>query len=57
MYCQAKLDDVQIKKCIKQAKSLKTIETLKQELYASDLQNSELREVLDSELSSEIDTF
>ena len=57
MYWRAKLDDIQIKKCMKQAKSLKTIETLKQELYASDLQNAELREVLDSELSSEIDTF
>ena len=57
MYWRAKLDDVQIKKCMKQAKSLKTIETLKQELYALDLQNAELREVLDSELSSEINTF
>ena len=42
---------------MKQAKSHKTIETLKQELYASDLQNAELREALDSELSSEINTF
>ena len=57
IYWRAKLDDVHIKKCMKQAKSHKTIETLKQELHASDLQNAELREVLDSELSSEINTF
>ena len=35
----------------------KKIETLKQELNALDLQNAELREVLDSELRSEINTF
>ena len=42
---------------MKQAKSHKTIKTLKQKLYALDLQNAELREVLDSELTSEINTF
>lgn len=56
-YWRAKLDDVQTKKSMRQAKYCNKIEALKQELYASDLKNAELREALDSELSSEIDTF
>ena len=44
-------------KSMRKAKYHNKIETLKQELYASDLQNAELRQALDSELSSEIDTF
>ena len=42
---------------MRQAKSHKKIETLKQKLNALDLQNAKLREVLDSELRSEINTF
>ena len=56
-YWRTKLDDLQAKLNMKQAKCHTKIESLKQEIYSLDLQNDELRQTLDSELGLEINTF
>ena len=45
-YWRTKLDDLQAKLSMKQAKCHSKIESLKQEIYSLDLQNDELQQTL-----------
>ena len=56
-YWRTKVSNTKEKDTTKQAKYIHEIKALKQDLFASHLQNAELRETLDTEMNAEICTL